>query len=44
MHFYFNIKKEEADDYDEKDAFTCVYVGLPTALIDKYKPFTTEEG
>ena len=39
-------------DYDEKDAFTCVFVGLPTALIDKYKytdkedhkPNTNEEG
>ena len=31
-------------DYDEKDAFTCIFVGLPTALIDKYKPYTNEEG
>ena len=31
-------------DYDEKDAFTCIFVGLPTALIDKYKLNTNEEG
>ncbi len=31
-------------DYDEKDAFTCIFVGLPTALIDKYKLNTDEEG
>ena len=30
-------------DYDEKDAFTCIFVGLPTALIDKYKQNTNEE-
>ena len=31
-------------DYDEKDAFTCIFVGLPTTLIDKYKLNTDEEG
>jgi len=31
-------------EYEEKDAFTCIFVGLPTALIDKYKLNTNEEG
>ena len=31
-------------DYDEKDAFTCIFVGLPSDLIDKYKLNTDEEG
>ena len=31
-------------DYDEKDAFTCIFVGEPTKLIDKYKINTNEEG
>ena len=31
-------------DYDEKDAFTCMFVGLPSDLIDKYKLTTNEEG
>jgi len=31
-------------DYDEKDAFTCIFVGLPTALIDKYKINTNANG
>ena len=24
-------------EYEEKDAFTCIFVGLPIDLIDKYK-------
>ena len=31
-------------DYDEKDAFECIFVGMPEALIDKYKINTNEEG
>ena len=31
-------------DYDEKDAFTCIFVGEPTKLIDKYKLNTNEDG
>ena len=31
-------------DYDEKDAFECIFVGEPTKLIDKYKINTNEEG
>ena len=31
-------------DYDEKDAFKCIFVGMPEALIDKYKINTNEEG
>ena len=31
-------------DYEEKDAFTCMFVGLPSDLIDKYKLNTNEEG
>ena len=31
-------------DYDEKDAFECIFVGEPTKLIDKYKLNTNEEG
>ena len=30
-------------DYDEKDAFKCIFVGMPEALIDKYKINTNEE-
>ena len=30
-------------DYDEKDAFECIFVGMPEALIDKYKINTNEE-
>ena len=30
-------------DYDEKDAFECIFVGEPTKLIDKYKLNTNEE-
>ena len=28
----------------EVQCFKCIFVGLPTALIDKYKPNTNEEG
>ena len=31
-------------DYDEKDAFECIFVGMPEALINKYKINTNEEG
>ena len=31
-------------DYEEVQCFKCIFVGLPTALIDKYKPNTNEEG
>ena len=31
-------------DYDEKDAFTCIFVGKPDKLIDKYKTNTDDEG
>ena len=31
-------------DYEEKDCFKCIFVGLPTALIKKYKLNTNEEG
>jgi len=31
-------------DYDEKDAFECIFVGEPTKLIDKYKINTNDEG
>ena len=31
-------------DYDEKDAFECIFVGEPTKLIDKYKLNTNKEG
>ena len=31
-------------DYEEKDAFECIFVGEPTKLIDKYKLNTNEEG
>ena len=31
-------------DCNEKDSFTCIFVGEPTKLIDKYKPNTNEEG
>ena len=30
-------------DYDEKDAFKCIFVGMPETLIDKYKINTNEE-
>ena len=29
-------------DYDEKDAFECIFVGEPTKLIDKYKLNTND--
>ena len=31
-------------DYEESDAFQCVFVGKPTDLINKYKLNTNEEG
>ena len=31
-------------DYEEVQCFKCIFVGLPTALIDKYKLNTNEEG
>ena len=31
-------------DYDEKDVFECIFVGMPEALINKYKINTNEEG
>ena len=31
-------------EYEEKDAFTCIFVGMPIALIEKYKLNTNEEG
>ena len=31
-------------EYEEKDAFECVFVGKPTKLIDKYKENTNDEG
>ena len=31
-------------DYEEVQCFKCIFVGLPTALIDKYKLNTDEEG
>ena len=30
-------------DYDEKDAFECIFVGEPQKLIDKYKTNTNED-
>ena len=30
-------------DYEEKDAFKCIFVGRPTDLIDKHKPKTQEQ-
>ena len=29
-------------DYDQKDAFECIFVGEPQKLIDKYKPNTND--
>ena len=31
-------------DYEEVQCFKCIFVGQPTALIDKYKLNTNEEG
>ena len=31
-------------DYEEKDAFKCIFVGTPATLIATYKPNTNEEG
>jgi len=31
-------------EMEEVQCFKCIFVGLPTALIDKYKPYTNEEG
>ena len=31
-------------EYEEKDAVKCIFIGWPTAWIDKYKPNTTEAG
>ena len=31
-------------EYEEEDAFTCIFVGMPEALINKYKLNTNEEG
>ena len=31
-------------EYEEKDTFTCIFVGLPIALVLKYKLNTNEEG
>ena len=31
-------------DYEEKDAFKCIFVGTPETLIATYKPNTNKEG
>ena len=31
-------------EYEEEDAFTCIFVGMPEALINKYKLNTNEDG
>ena len=31
-------------EYEEKDLYTCIFVGLPIALILKYKLNTNEDG
>ena len=31
-------------EYEEEDAITCIFVGMPEALINKYKLNTNEEG